>query len=76
MAKVESTSAGEKFFAKGGSGHMFGKQHAGTQEEGVTSHETAGGGGEGKYFAKGGSKHMFGKQHANTMTPGQTGKNG
>lgn len=76
MAKVESSSEGGKYFAKGGSGHMFGKQNAGTQEEGITSHETSGEGGQGKYFAKGGSGKMFGKQHANTQTPGQTGKSG
>jgi hypothetical protein len=50
-------------FPKGGSGKMFGKQIAGAQQPGVTSHEVSSNGD----FAKGGSKHMFGKGHADKM---------
>lgn len=57
--------------AKGGSGHMFGKQTAGTKSPGSTGKTQSGGGGK---FAKGGSGHMFGKQHASARRPGVTGK--
>ena len=57
--------------AKGGSGHMFGKQSVGTKKPGVTGKADKGGGGK---WAKGGSGHMFGKQHASARTPGKTGK--
>jgi hypothetical protein len=68
-SKVEKSSSPS--FAKGGSGHMFGKQVAGTKTPGVTGHTVEGGGGN---FAKGGSGHMFGKQSANQKVAGQTGK--
>lgn len=64
MAKVlkSGTLAG----AKGGKGHMVGKQRTGTQKPGMTSTATAGGGGK---FAKGGNGHMVGKQSVRTATP-------
>ncbi len=71
MAKVLKSGARPDFFAKGGTTHMFGKQSAGPQEPGTTSHDTAGDGGK---FAKGGKTHMFGKGSANTAQPGQTAK--
>ena len=68
-SKVEKSSTPS--FAKGGSGHMFPAQHAGTKAPGVTGKVTTGNGGK---FAAGGSGHMFGKQSANTKVAGQTGK--
>lgn len=46
-------------YAKGGSGHMFGKEQlfAGPQVPGCTGKSMSGDGGK---FAKGGSGHMFG----------------
>lgn len=58
-------------FAKGGNTKMFGKQTAGSQKEGVTSHDVSGGDGK---FAVGGKGKMFGKGSANTATPGQVQK--
>jgi len=58
--------------AKGGSGHMFGKQSAGCRTPGVTGKADSGCGGK---FAKGGGGKMFGKQSAGAMPSGQTGKN-
>lgn len=57
--------------AKGGSGHMFGKQTVGSRSPGVTGKKDSGGGGK---FAKGGSGHMFGKQSATPRRSGVTGK--
>lgn len=67
-SKVKKSSA--PAFAKGGSGKMFGKQHAGTQTPGQTATKSGAGG----KWAKGGSGHMFGKQSANPRRPGVTGK--
>jgi hypothetical protein len=71
MPKVIKSGPRADFFAKGGSGHMFGPQKAGPQEAGVTSKSPKGDGGK---WAKGGSGHMFGAQHANTIVPGKSGK--
>lgn len=57
--------------AKGGKGHMFGKQSAGTQKPGTSGKSQSGGGGK---WAKGGSGKMFGKQSASPRPPGKTGK--
>lgn len=57
--------------AKGGSGHMFGRQKVGTKTPGVTGKSDKNGGGK---FGKGGSGKMFGKQHASPRKPGITGK--
>ena len=70
-SKVKSSSSKE--FAKGGSTKMFGKQHAGPQKPGVSSHDTAGDGGK---FAKGGKTKMFGRQTAGRKVPGSAGKVG
>jgi hypothetical protein len=71
MAKSKQMSSRGASFAKGGNGKMFGKQNAGTQSPGTTSHKTSGSGGK---FAKGGRGKMFGKQSANPRRPGVTGK--
>lgn len=55
MAKV---SIKAKTFVRGGGGHMFGKQSAGTQKPGQTATMGSGGG----KFASGGKTKMFGKQ--------------
>jgi hypothetical protein len=68
-SKVEKSST--PTFVKGGSGSMFGKQHAGPKAPGVTGKVTSGDGGK---FASGGSGHMFGKQNANTKRSATTGK--
>ncbi|MGE0677772.1 hypothetical protein [Pseudolabrys sp.] len=62
-SKVKSSSA--PAFAKGGSGHMYGKQSAGKQVPGQTASAGAGGG----KFAQGGSTKMFGKQSATPAKP-------
>lgn len=69
--KSKVTKSSTPAFAKGGSGHMFGKQTAGTKSPGSTGKVQSGGGGK---FAKGGSGKMFGKQSASPRTPGKTGK--
>jgi len=58
-------------FAKGGSGHMFGKQSAGPKSSGITGKAQSGSGGK---FAKGGSGKMFGRQTAGPRASGKTGK--
>ncbi len=70
MGKVIKSGKGD--FAKGGKGHMFGKQHAGQQASGTTAHQPTS---DGK-FASGGKTKMFGKQSADTMVSGQTSKKG
>ncbi len=67
--KVVKSGGGS--FAKGGSGKMFGKQHAGPSKSGTTDGEKAGDGGK---WGKGGKGHMFGKQKASPRVPGKTGK--
>ncbi len=67
----KSAENGSGRFPQGGTTAMFGKQHAGPAEAGVT---TAKSGDGGKYFLKGGSGHMFPKGSAMKMPPGQTGK--
>jgi hypothetical protein len=76
MGKVESSGERPGFFAKGGSGKMFGKGTAGKSLEGQSGKESNSPAGGGDKFAKGGSGKMFGKQSANKMTPGQSGKTG
>ena len=68
-SKIEKSSS--PTFVKGGSGKMFGAQHAGLKTPGVTGKTTSGDGGK---FAKGGSGKMFGKQSANQKVAGTTGK--
>ena len=67
--KVEKSSS--PVFVKGGSGKMFGAQHAGPKLPGVTGKVTSGDGGR---WGKGGSGKMFGPQHANQKIAGRTGK--
>ena len=68
-SKIEKSSS--PTFVKGGSGKMFGAQHAGPKLPGVTGKTTSGDGGR---WGKGGSGKMFGKQSANQKVAGQTGK--
>lgn len=56
MKKSKSVKKGGFGASAGGSGKMFGKQHAGPQKSGVT----AGKSGDGGKWAKGGSTKMFG----------------
>lgn len=54
--KSKEISSKKVTFAKGGSGKMFGKQHAGPQKPDVSGKSTKGDGGK---FAKGGGGKMF-----------------
>lgn len=54
--------------AKGGKTRMFGRQYAGPQEPGVSSHKTSGSGGK---FGKGGGTGKVGNQrNSRTSRPG------
>lgn len=68
-SKVKKTGTGA--FAKGGSGHMFGKMQAGKQ---VGNNTATGGRTGGGKFAEGGSGHMSGKNTAKPRTPSKTGQ--
>ncbi len=52
--------------AKGGSGHMFGKQSVGTKTPGISGKSDTNSGGK---WAKGGSGHMAGKQKSKNASP-------
>jgi hypothetical protein len=73
MAKGKMLSSKSATFAKGGGGHMVGKQHAGMKAPYVTGKGDKGSGGK---FAKGGGGHMFGKQSASPAPGGRSGKGG
>jgi hypothetical protein len=74
MGKVISSGAKPGFFAKGGTGKMFGKGGSSPSKSGQSGKDsTSPSGGD---WGKGGSTKMFGKQTANKMTPGQSGKTG
>lgn len=68
MGKEKSSQSAA--FARGGAGHMFGQQHAGTKDPGTSGHDVTGGS---NMFARGGSTHMFPRQHADPSYPGSTG---
>lgn len=54
--------------AKGGKGHMFGRQYAGPQASGTSAHKTTGNGGK---FGKGGGTGKVGHQkNSRTSRPG------
>ena len=74
MGKVLSSGDKPGFFAKGGSGKMFGKGSAGKVTPGQSGKESNSPPGGSDKFASGGSGKMFGKGNANKMTPGQSGK--
>jgi len=76
MGKVLSSGDKPGFFAKGGTGKMFGKGGAGDAASGVSGKESNAPSGSSDKFASGGKTKMFGKQTANKMTPGQSGKSG
>lgn len=58
-------------FAKGGNGHMFGEQEAGSMPSGTTDKGDQSGPGE--KFAKGGSGKMFGYAGSQPARSGITG---
>jgi hypothetical protein len=74
MGKVISSGARPDFFAKGGTGKMFGKGTAGKATEGVSGKESNSPAGGGDKFASGGSGKMFGKGAAGKKIPGISGK--
>jgi hypothetical protein len=74
MGKVESRSEKPEFFAKGGSGKMFGKGTAGKAADGVSGKQSNSPDGGGDKFASGGSGKMFGKGSAGKKVPGVSGK--
>jgi hypothetical protein len=76
MGKVISSSTRPDFFAKGGTGKMFGKGTAGRSTEGVSGKESNSPSGGSDKWASGGKGKMFGKQSASKATPGQSGKTG
>ena len=76
MGKVLSSGDKPGFFAKGGTGKMFGKGTAGKAADGVSGKESNSPPGGSEKFASGGKGHMFGKQSASKATPGQSGKAG
>ena len=57
MASSKVVKSGSMTPVRGGSGHMFGKQHAGPKKAGVTGKSDTGNGGK---FAKGGGKGKIG----------------
>jgi hypothetical protein len=59
MSKSKVVSSGKMTPVRGGSGHMFGKQHAGPKKPGITGKAQTGDGGK---FAKGGPTGKVGKQ--------------
>jgi hypothetical protein len=71
MAKSKQISSKAGAFAKGGSGHMFGKQSVGVKAAGVSGKSDSSNPGK---FIKGGSGKMFGKQSASAMPAGRSGK--
>lgn len=68
--KSKQMSSKGKQFAKGGSGHMFGKTKAGTQKSGTTATASRT---ETKWPGKlGGSGKMFGKTKSRPSKAGKT----
>lgn len=74
MGKVESSGPRPDFFAKGGTGKMFGKGRAGEAASGQSGKESNSPPGGSDKFASGGSGKMFGKGHAGKKVPGISGK--
>jgi hypothetical protein len=88
MGKIESRGEHPEFFAKGGSGKMFGKGHANTKVPGISGKASQGdnegikpehlgeseGYTSGVRYLDGGSTKMFGKGHAGKKVPGISGK--
>lgn len=68
-AKVTKETTKNAEFAKGGTTHMFGQQHAGEQKPGETATDS---GSDGK-FASGGSGKMFGYAGSQPARAGITG---
>jgi hypothetical protein len=59
MSKTKVITSGKMKPVNGGSGHMFGKQHAGPKKAGITGKAQTGDGGK---FAKGGGTGQIGRQ--------------
>jgi hypothetical protein len=74
MGKVIKSGEQPGFFAKGGTGKMFGKGTAGKAEAEQSGKDSNSPPGGNEKFASGGKGKMFGKGSANKMTPGQSGK--
>jgi hypothetical protein len=74
MGKVLSSGDKSGFFAKGGTGKMFGKGTAGKAAEGVSGKESNSPPGGSEKWPKGGSGSMFGKGSAGKKVPGISGK--
>jgi hypothetical protein len=74
MGKVEKRSEDPGFFAKGGTGKMFGKGEAGEAEGGQSGKNSQTPPGGGDKFASGGKGKMFGKGEAGKKVPGISGK--
>jgi hypothetical protein len=74
MGKVISSGDKPGFFAKGGTGKMFGKGKAGEAASGQSGKESQQPPGSGDKFASGGKGHMFGKGSAGKKVPGVSGK--
>lgn len=72
MGKVEKRSADPGFFAKGGTGKMFGKGGADESNAGQSGKESQGS--ANRDFPKGGTTKMFGKGSAGKKIPGISGK--
>jgi hypothetical protein len=72
MGKVEKRSADPGFFAKGGTGKMFGKGGADESNSGQSGKESQGS--ANRDFPKGGTTKMFGKGSAGKKIPGISGK--
>jgi hypothetical protein len=75
VAKVIKKSDGAGFFAKGGSGHMFGPGCADPAPAGVSVKDSQGSGGGKFEYAHAGKSHMFGKGYANQAPAGVSVKN-
>ena len=72
MGKIEKRDSRPDFFAKGGTGSMFGKGTAHPIAPGQSGKDANGGGSD--KFAHGGSGKMFGKGHAGKVSSGVSGK--
>jgi hypothetical protein len=74
MGRVISSGERPGFFAKGGTGKMFGKGTAGEAAEGVSGKESNSPPGGSDKWASGGKGKMFGKGSAGKKVPGISGK--
>ncbi len=66
MAGSKVIKSGKMTAVRGGSGHMFGKQHAGPKKPGVAGKADKGDGGK---YGRGGGTGYVGKQGKSTPSP-------